>query len=104
LKQFFSNFSGQILLFNLDFIPYLGKPTVIISSESELGDHFYSRIKKIGEKIELIIDDSLFRGGKISHELAEIFPPNKAKVINLVLSYEFINDYEVFKTFIQSLL
>jgi hypothetical protein len=106
LKQFFKDLSsvpGQTLIFNLDFIPYLGKPTIIISSESELGDIFYSKIQKIGEKIELIKDDSLFKGGKISREISEIFPSNKAKVINLVLSYEFINDYEVFKTFIQSL-
>ncbi|MFW9820641.1 MAG: hypothetical protein ACFFE5_13610 [Candidatus Thorarchaeota archaeon] len=107
LKQFFRNLSsapGQVLIFNLDFIPYLGKPTIIISSESELGDNFYSNIKKIGDKIELIKDDSLFKGGKISHELAEIFPSNKAKIVNLVLSYEFINDYDIFNTFIQSLL
>ncbi|MFX1589998.1 MAG: hypothetical protein ACFFC1_17785, partial [Promethearchaeota archaeon] len=107
LKQFFKNLSnapGQVLIFNLDFIPYLGKPTIIISSENALDEHFYSRIKKIGEKIELIEDNSLFKGGKISHELAEIFPSNKAKIINLVLSYEFFNDYDIFKTFIQSLL
>ncbi|MFX0008411.1 MAG: hypothetical protein ACFFAV_17005, partial [Candidatus Hermodarchaeota archaeon] len=107
LKQFFKNLSnapGQVLIFNLDFIPYLGKPTIIISSENALGEPFYSKIKKIGEKIELIEDNSLFKGGKISHELAEIFPSNKAKIINLVLSYEFFNDYDIFKTFIQSLL
>ncbi|MFX0020699.1 MAG: hypothetical protein ACFE9S_00115 [Candidatus Hermodarchaeota archaeon] len=106
LKQFFGNLSnvpGQTLIFNLDFIPYLGKPTIIISSESELGERFYSKIKKMGEKIDLITDDSVFKGGRISHELAEIFPTNKTKIINLVLSYEFINDYDTFKSFIQSL-
>ncbi len=107
LKQFFKNLSsapGQILIFNLDFIPYLGKPTIILSSENDLGDRFYSKIKKIGDTINLMIDDSTFKGGKISDELAQIFPTNKSKLINLVLSYEFINDYNIFKTFIQSLL
>ena len=107
LKQFLKNLEStpkNVLIFNLDFIPYLGKPTVIISSETELKDSFYSKIKKIGEAINMIIDNSFFKGGKIYDELAQIFPTNKSKIINLVLSYEFINDYNIFKSFIQSLL
>jgi len=107
LKQFFKNLSsarGQILIFNLDFIPYLGKPTVIISGENDSNKLFYSKIKKVGDTINLMIDDSVFKGGKISDELAQIFPTTKSKIINLVLSYEFINDYNIFKTFIQTLL
>jgi len=106
LNQFFKDISsvpGQLLIFNLDFIPYLGKPTIIISSGSALSDQLYSKIKKVGDTINLIIDDSIFKGGKISNELAQIFPANKSKIINLVLSYEFINDYNIFKTLIQSL-
>jgi hypothetical protein len=107
LKQFFKNMSsvsGQILIFNLDFIPYLGKPTIIISSENDIGDRLYSKIKKVGDTINLIIDDTVFKGGKISNEIAQIFPQNNSKIINLVLSYEFINDYNIFKSFVQSLL
>ncbi|MFW9901057.1 MAG: hypothetical protein ACFFDY_07185 [Candidatus Thorarchaeota archaeon] len=107
LKQFFKNFeiiSGQVLIFNLDFIPYLGKPTVILSQESDLDNIIYSKIKKIGETINIIVDDSLFNGGKISEDLKQILPPNKCRISNLVLSYEFINDYDIFKTLIQSLL
>ena len=107
LKQFFKNLSkapGQVIVFNLDFIPYLGKPTVIVSNGIELDKFFHSKVKKLGETINLIVDDSLFKGGKISDNLKQIFPANKCKIINLVLSYEFINDYNAFKTFIQSLL
>jgi hypothetical protein len=107
LKQFFKNLSNaprEITIFNLDFIPYLGKPTVIISSENELGNHLYLKIKKVGDTINVMINDSVFKGGKISNELAQLFPAHKSQIINLVLSYEFINDYNIFKTFIQSLL
>ncbi|MFX1597166.1 MAG: hypothetical protein ACFFBK_14005, partial [Promethearchaeota archaeon] len=107
LKQFFKNLSTtskQISIFNLDFIPYLGKPTAIISRESELSDSFYSKIRKIGDSINLIVDDSVFNGGKITDDLKQIFPTTKCRIINLVLSYEFINDYNIFKSFIQSLL
>ncbi len=107
LVQFFNNFnsvSSQIIVLNLDFIPYLGKPTVIMSYEQGLNDLIYSKIKKIGDSINLILDDSTFKGGIISEELTKIFPNNKSKIVNLVLSYEFINDYNLFKNFIQSLL
>ena len=107
LKQFFRNFEnvrGQVSIFNLDFIPYLGKATVIISQDSDLDKSVYSKIKRIGETINVIVDDSLFEGGKISDDLKQILPSNKCNIINLVLSYEFINDYDIFKTLIQSLL
>jgi hypothetical protein len=107
LKQFFKDLisvKGQILIFNLDFIPYLGKPTVITSADEDLNKLFYSKLKKVGDTIILIKDDSVFKGGKISDELTQIFPSTKSKIINLVLSYEFLNDYNIFKSFIQSLL
>ncbi len=107
LKLFFDNLarsSSQVFVYNLDFIPYLGKPTIIISSEQDIFDYINSKIKKLGDSVNLIIDDSLFKGGKIVENLNQILPPNKCRVINLVLSYEFINDYNTFKAFIQSLI
>jgi len=107
LKQFFKNINnapGQVFVFNLDFIPYLGKPTIIISDDSGLEQVFHSKVKKIGESINLIVDNSFFKGGKVSDYLKEVFPSKQCRIINLVLSYEFINDYNIFKTFIQSLL
>ncbi|MFX1281576.1 MAG: hypothetical protein ACFFA3_19660 [Promethearchaeota archaeon] len=106
LGQLFDNFSSthsQLLIFNLDFIPYLGKPTVIISSESQLNNTVKSKIERLSGSINLIIDDSMFKGGKIYDDLKEIVPPNKGEIINLILSYEFINDYNLLVAFIQSL-
>ncbi len=107
LKLFFNNLtrsSSQIFVYNLDFIPYLGKPTIIVSSEQDIFDNIKSKLKKLGDSVNLIIDDSLFKGGKIVENLNQVLPPNKCRVINLVLSYEFINDYNTFKAFIQSLI
>ena len=107
LTQFFKNLlnvPSQVLIFNLDFIPYLGKPTIILSSDLETNNLLDSRIKKIGDIINLIIDDSKFKGGKIYENLLQIFPSNNIKIVNLVLSYEFINDYNLFKRFVQLLL
>ena len=107
LTQFFRNFanvSNQLYIFNLDFIPYLGKPTIIISSESHLNENLKSKIQKLGDKVNLVIDDSLFKGGKIYDTLKEIFPPSKSEIINLLLSYEFINDFNILRELIQTLL
>ncbi len=107
LRQFFKkviNTQTQIVIFNLDFIPYLGKPTVILSSTPEINDLIHTKLKKIGDIINVNIDNSLFQGGKIYEYLQDIFPSNAVKIVNLVLSYEFINDYNVLKTVLQFLL
>ncbi|MHA1985355.1 MAG: hypothetical protein ACW98D_01835 [Promethearchaeota archaeon] len=106
LNQFFRNFtnvSTQLYIFNLDFIPYLGKPTIILSSDSHLNNSLQSKIQKLGDKANLIIDDSMFKGGKIYEVLKEIVPPAKGEIINLLLSYEFINDYNILIEFIKTL-
>jgi len=106
LRQFFPshNISNQVNIFNLDFIPYLGKPTVILTSDRDDTDLLKSKIKqKIGDRANILVDDSIFRGGIVYDNLNEIFIGNNLKLYNLVLSYEFINDYDLFKAFIQSL-
>jgi hypothetical protein len=95
---------SQVLVFNLDFIPYLGKPTIIISSDPEVANNLKSKITNaLKGAVDLIIDNALFAGGSSFNNLREIFPSNKCKVVNLVLSYEFINNYDVLRAFIRSL-
>ncbi|TFG06877.1 MAG: hypothetical protein EU539_06485 [Promethearchaeota archaeon] len=95
--------NNQILLFNLDFIPYLGKPTAILSSEQSISQDIYSQLKNaLGDNVNIKFDDSLFKGGKINEYLTQIFPTSP--IINLILSYEFINNYDIFKQFTLSLI
>lgn len=109
LSQFISsnlaNTPNNVLIFNLDFIPYLGKPTIITALESQLFEDFQSKIKKtLGDSVNIINDDSLFKGGRVLDNLNQIFSSYNCKIINLVLSYEFINDYNIFKNFLLSLI
>ena len=107
LRQFFSvpNATRQFIVFNLDFIPYLGKPTIIISSEDDINDNLKAKIRNaLGDSANLYVDDSLFKGGTTVDNLKQVFTPDKCRIVNLLLSYEFINDYGVFKTLIQSLI
>ena len=106
LKRFIQpeRITNQLRIFNLDFIPYLGKPTVILSSISEEMNTIKAKIiSKLKDSVNVIIDDDLFKGGKTVDDLTSIYYGNQFKIINLVLSYEFINDYDLFKNLIQSL-
>jgi len=106
LKRFVQpeRITNQVRIFNLDFIPYLGKPTVILSSISEDLSHIKSKIvSNLKDSVNVIIDDGIFKGGKTVDNLASVFSRNQFKIVNLVLSYEFINDYNIFKNLIQSL-
>ena len=109
LSQFISsnlaNNPNTVLIFNLDFIPYLGKPTIITAQESQEFENFQSKIKKtLGDAVNIINDDSLFNGGRVLDNLNQIIASNNCKITNLVLSYEFINDYNIFKNFLLSLI
>jgi len=107
LNQFFSpaRISKQMIIFNLDFIPYLGKPTIILSEENQ-------QVQSISEKLEkgmkneavIIINNDFFKSGATQNTLQNIFQGNNFSVINLVLSYEFLNNYEVFNLFIEALI
>ena len=107
LKKFFhpESIKNRVTVFNLDFIPYLGKPTAILSSISDDLSSIKSKIvKTLGDRVNVIIDDDFFKGGKTVESLNSIFYSSNFKIVNLILSYEFINDYDIFKTFVQSLI
>ena len=104
LTQFFpsSKFPSHLIIFNLDFIPYLGQPTIILSADS---DKIKLKIQgKLSNKANILINQEMFEGGKSTEFLKEIFQSPNVQVINLILSYEFINDYNIFKEFIESLI
>jgi len=105
LKQFLPShsISNRTNIFNLDFIPYLGKPTIIVSSDRDDVESLKSKINKdMGDRVNILIDDFMFKGGTTYDNLKELFLSNNIKLYNLILSYEFINDYELLKAFMQS--
>ena len=85
-----------------EFVLYIWK--IIDLPFIPLNDLIYTKLKKIGDIMNVNIDNSVFHGGKIYEYLQDIFSSNAVKIVNLVLSYEFINDYNVLKTVLQFLL
>ena len=107
VTQFFSPFqmSKQMIIFNLDFIPYLGKPTVILASEGSNVQNIKNKLEtRMKGEADILIDDDFFKGGDAQITLSKIFQPNNFTVINLILSYEFLNNYDAFKSFIEALI
>ncbi|MFO8017566.1 MAG: hypothetical protein R6U96_02940 [Promethearchaeia archaeon] len=94
----------EVSLFNIDFIPYLGKPTAIFSCDESTFSSFQKKVANLGESVKIFRDDSIFKGGEITEKLESIFPSQKFDITNLVFSYEFINNYNIFKSFIQSII
>ncbi len=103
-KSNFSQMNNDIYLFNLDFIPYLNAPTIIMESDPAINNSIQSKINsKLGNKISFILDNGVFKGGDIPKILKSIFTNNNFKIINLVLSYEILNNYILFKDFLKAL-
>ena len=96
---------NETLILNLDFIPYLGKPTIILASDSELNEKIRAKVSNsLGDNVNIKIDKSLFKGGKTEEFLKRMFTGNSFKIVNLIMSYEFINNYDMFKAFTLSLI
>jgi hypothetical protein len=104
IRNLFVDHSNQVshrmYIFNLDFIPYLSKPTIIVEDDPEENIVMQSIIKRVFKKdVSLIIDDGLFKGGKIKTWIKSILPSSKFKLLNIVLTYDFLNNYALFKKF-----
>jgi hypothetical protein len=106
LKQFFpvNSLNKDLVIYNLDFIPYLGKPTVIFASNSRSLAIIKSKVeKKLGQDATILTDEGVFKGGASLELIQNTIGSMGVDIVNLVLSYEFLNDYNLFKMFIESL-
>ncbi len=91
---------GQLFIFNTDFIPQQKTPTIILGSDEEVNIAIQSALKRALPGIELTIDEGLFQGGTIYDFLTSVLPPPKFKIINFVLTYDFLTNIDLFKKFI----
>ncbi|MBD3195750.1 MAG: hypothetical protein GF317_11880 [Candidatus Lokiarchaeota archaeon] len=92
------------IIYNLDFIQYLGKPTVIFGTIPQNIEWLRNKLSSLNNQINIIYNKDIFYKGKIFNDMKEILQISDTQIINLVLSYEFLNDYESFKKFIETLI
>lgn len=98
-------FRTKVYIFNLDFIPYLAKPTIIMGSDKEENVMVKSVVHNtFNEDVSFIVDDGLFKGGMVNQLIQQILPKDKFKVLNLVMTYDFLNNYDLFKRFMDAFI
>lgn len=100
-----SSSSHSFLIVNLDIIPELEKPSIIIGYEKS---GTYEPIKSLlqdifGNSIDIFVDDCIFSGGLLYNYLVNWAGPSKARVLNMVLSNNFIENIDMFQNLLESL-
>lgn len=94
-------FAGSHTVFNVDFIPALAKPTIIVGWDETTNIAVQTAVNQaFGDTVDLIVDDGLFEGGEVLSLLKEVLPATKFTVLNVVLTYDFLNNLEWFKKFL----
>ncbi|MHA1301271.1 MAG: hypothetical protein ACTSO9_17755 [Candidatus Helarchaeota archaeon] len=87
------------IIFNLDFIPKLGKPTIILGKDEngkaqEIAKVLYGKLGS--NNFDIILDSDIFQGGKLFEQLKSLCSNVKVDIINLVLSEHFKEDHKLF--------
>jgi tetratricopeptide (TPR) repeat protein len=106
LKRFITSLklAKKKRIINLDFIPYLGKPTVILADDGTESNTVKALIaKKLGDRVNIFIDESLFKGGQMLDSLVNVFDSHNVAVVNFIISYEFLNDYGLLRALFESI-
>lgn len=99
-----SNSQIPQLIFNLDFIPYLSSPTIIFGENSPVvNDLAQKLIRFYGNQANILVDNTIFRGGKIWEDLQNLFPSPRFIVVNTLINYNFFSSYPLLKSFFQAL-
>jgi len=100
-----SSSAKPLLILNLDIIPELEKPSIIIGYEKS---GIYEEVRGLltdifGNSIDIFVDDCVFSGGLLYNQLSTWTGPSHARVLNMVLSNNFISNISLFQNLVESL-
>ncbi|QEE15942.2 hypothetical protein DSAG12_01769 [Promethearchaeum syntrophicum] len=110
LNNFIKNQTNQhpspFVIINLDLIPYFSKPTIFLGDNGDpLIKDIHSKLKgNFTNEINLMINNSFFSQGKSFIELQNILKEPNFRICNIVLTYNFLNDIGLLKTFFKAIL
>ncbi|MHA1267523.1 MAG: hypothetical protein ACTSRS_19970 [Candidatus Helarchaeota archaeon] len=101
-----SSHAAPMLILNLDVIPELEKPTIILGYEPS---GIYLPIKNLlhdifGAAVNVFMDDCIFSGGLLYNFLVEWVKPNPAQILNFVISNNFLMDFDLFQNLMEILI
>lgn len=92
------------LILNLDFIPKIDKPTIILGNDDkgkaqEIHDFLINRLGT--QNFDIILDSNIFSGGNFLEQLNSFCNNVEADIINLVLSDNFKENHSLFIEFLK---
>ncbi|NVM54148.1 MAG: hypothetical protein HWN66_10645 [Candidatus Helarchaeota archaeon] len=101
-----SSASTPMLLLNLDIIPELEKPSIIIGYEkSGIYEHVKNLLaKEFGNAIDIFVDDCVFSGGLLYNYLVNWTGSRQVRILNIILSNNFISNIRMFQKLLESLV
>jgi hypothetical protein len=97
---------SPIVVINLDLIPYFSKPTIFLGDNGDpLVKDIHSKLKEnFGNEVNLMMNDSFFSQGKSFTDLKSILIEPKFRICNIILTYNFLNEIKLLKTFLKAIL
>ncbi len=110
LKNYIKNQSKQhpspFVVVNLDLIPYFSKPTIFLGDNGDpLVKDIYSKLKEnFNDEINLMINNTFFSKGKSFIYLQNVLKEPNFRICNIILTYNFLNDIRLLKTFFKAIL
>jgi len=98
--------SHPMLFLNIDIIPEFKKPSIIIGYEQTgLYNVLMNQLNNLfGSSVDIFMDDSIFSGGLFYNSLTKWTGPSQSRVINIVLSNNFVSNIQLFQNLLESLI
>ena len=92
--------SKKLLIFNLDFLPKMLRPTIVLGASPRSNALREKFISIFNSNVEVHIDNDVFVGGNLHEILTTFTQQYNPDIINLALSAEFQEQPELFIKFI----
>ena len=110
LNNFIANQSkthpSPFVVINLDLIPYFSKPTIFLGDNGDpLVKDIHSKLKdNFNAEVNLMMNNSFFSQGKSFTDVQDILKEPKFRICNVILTYNFLNEIKLLKTFLKAIL
>ena len=98
--------SSPFIIVNLDLIPYFSKPTIFLGDNGDpLVKDIYSKLKEnYNDEVNLMLNNTFFSQGKTFTDLQGILKEPNFRICNIILTYNFLNESRLLKTFFKAIL
>ncbi len=98
--------SSPFIIVNFDLIPYFSKPTIFLGDNGDpLVKDLHSRLKgNFNAEVNLMLNNSFFSQGKTFTDLQNVLKEPNFRICNIILTYNFLNEIRLLKTFFKAIL